>query len=390
MTSCLLAPQAPMQSDSRASRGAWLSLLALSLLISRPVQAQSADNLRQVERKIDESEKKQDALETAATEASKNLGNLRERMIESTEVLQEKEAEQETLESKLDSLTRAIAEKSKAAAQTRENLAATVAALVEIASRPPESLFLQERVTSDHINRTLLLQAIVPRLQRQADNAAQDLTALYDLQTQMESQKRLVEAARENLEKQQKALDQMIATRQGFLKRTEEQKAEVARQLAALSDQARDLRQLMARVAAANARTATPRKGNARDSVALRWPVMGSIRRGFGDKDADGVGSEGLTIAGPSGAAIVAPRGGKVVFAGPFRGYGLIVILQHEGGYHSFLSGFGRIDAEMKQQVAAGEPLGVLPLKSGTRPELYFEWRRGDDSLDPMAGLAKK
>jgi septal ring factor EnvC (AmiA/AmiB activator) len=64
--------------------------------------------------------------------------------------------------------------------------------------------------------------------------------------------------------------------------------------------------------------------------------------------------------------------------------------LQHANGYHSFLSGFGRVDAEMGQELSAGEPLGVLPVKAGTKPELYFEWRRGDTPIDPMSGLQKK
>ena len=84
---------------------------------------------------------------------------------------------------------------------------------------------------------------------------------------------------------------------------------------------------------------------------------------------------------------MVAPRAGRVVFVGPFRGYGQIMILQHANGYHSFLAGFGRIDAEMGQDVAAGEPLGVLPVKTGGRPELYFEWRHGEEPVDPINGL---
>jgi septal ring factor EnvC (AmiA/AmiB activator) len=118
--------------------------------------------------------------------------------------------------------------------------------------------------------------------------------------------------------------------------------------------------------------------------------VSGAVKRHFGDKDADGVTSEGLTFAAPSGAPIVAPYAGRVVFAGPFRGYGLIIILQHGNAYHSFLSGFGRIDAEMGQDVEAGEPLGVLPIKAGSKPELYFEWRRGDQPVNPGIGPETK
>lgn len=363
-----------------------LALVLVLAGISVPAHAKTDDKLRQVERQLNEQKQRQEELDKAAREASKGLGELREKLIQSAQTLQEKDAEGEALEDKLDDLTDQIAEKSKNAAEERAQLSLMVSALVEIASRPPASLFLQNHVTDDHIHRSLLLKAILPRLKEDAESAARDLAALYDLQKQLADQKRLVAAAHENIEHQQKDLDQLIAARQGFLQKTEAQKAEIAAHLAALSDQARDLRQLMERVSPPQRAPQT----STHDKVALKWPVAGSVRRHFGEKDADGVTSEGLTLAAPAGAPIVAPYAGRVVFAGPFRGYGLIVILQHGNFYHSFLSGFGRIDAEMGQDVAAGEPLGVLPIKSGTKPELYFEWRRGDEPVDPAEGLGTK
>jgi septal ring factor EnvC (AmiA/AmiB activator) len=363
----------------------FLLVLIVILGCAPSVQAKPDDKLRQVEQQLAEKKHQQEVLDAAALEASKNLEDLRQRMITSTKTLQEKESEQETLEDKLDDLTQQIAEKSKNASAERKQLVLMVSALIEIASRPPESLFLQSHSAEDHIHRSLLLQAILPRLRDEAASAVRDLAALYDLQTQLAEQKRLVDAARGNLQKQQTDLDQMIATRQGFLQRTEEQKAETAHHLAALSAEAQDLRQLMAKVVAPH-----PHVAASRDTVALKWPVSGTLRKNFGDKDADGVTSEGITLAAPSGAPVVAPHAGRVVFAGPFRGYGQIMILQHDNGYHSFLSGFGRIDAEMGQEVAAGEPLGVLPVKAGAKPELYFEWRHGDEPVDPSGGLGKK
>jgi len=355
----------------------------------KQVEPKQDDKLQQVEAKLAEKKQEQEALDAAAREASKGLEDLRQRMISSTKTLQEKENEQESLENKLDELTRAITEKSKHADEERRRLSMMMSALIDIASRPPESLFLQDRVMSDHIHRSVLLQAILPRLKEQAENAGQDLASLYELQINLAEHKKLVSAARSNMQKQQKDLDQMIATRQGFLQRTEEQKAEIARHLAELADQARDLRQLMERVSAVRP-LKPPSKKTLRKSSGLAWPVSGPVRKTFGYKDPDGVVSEGLTLAAPSGSPVVAPSPGRVVFVGPFRGYGQIMILQHDNGYHSFLSGFGRIDAELGQEVDAGEPLGVLPVKAGTKPELYFEWRRGDKSVDPMTSLEKR
>lgn len=363
--------------------------LAVALLgVAAPAQAKPDDKLRAVEQQLDEQKQQQEQLDAAAREANKNLGELRDKLIDSAKTLQQKDQEQETLEDKLDDLTDQIAAKSKNAAEERKQLSLMVSALVEIASRPPESLFLQNHVTEDHIHRSLLLKAILPRLKEDAESAARDLAALYDLQAQLAEQKRLVAAAHSTIEKQQTDLDQLIAIRQGALQRTEAQKAEIAEHLAALSAQAADLRQLMEKVSPPPpAHAPSP---SSHDTVALKWPVAGTVKRHFGDRDSDGVTSEGLTLSGPSGAPIVAPSAGRVVFAGPFRGYGLIIILQHGPTYHSFLSGFGRIDAVMGQDVAAGEPLGVLPVKPGSKPELYFEWRRGEEPIDPTNGLESR
>jgi septal ring factor EnvC (AmiA/AmiB activator) len=353
-----------------------------------PAEAKTDGKLQKVEERLAEKKQEQEKLDAAAEAASQNLEQLRQRMISSVKTLQEKEAEQEMLEEKLDALTQEILEKSKNADHEQNQLSLMMSALLEITSRPPESLFLQERLRSDHIHRSLLLKAILPRLKEKAEGAAHDLAVLYELRTKLAGHQRLVAAARANLQKQQKDLDQMIAIRQGFLKHTEEQKAEIARHLAKLADEARDLRHLMEKVSAPRA---PKQKQAASQSLGgMKWPVAGAVKRSFGDKDADGVVSEGLSLAAPSGAPVVAPLGGKVVFAGPFRGYGLIMILQHDGGYHTFLSGFGRIDAELGQLVDAGEPLGVLPVKSGAKPELYFEWRQGDRPVNPMNGLVKR
>jgi septal ring factor EnvC (AmiA/AmiB activator) len=177
----------------------------------------------------------------------------------------------------------------------------------------------------------------------------------------------------------------MIRMRQGMVQRTEAEKKEAEHQLVSLSQQANDLRQLLDKV--------TPRHGahpahfsTLAPGPLLKAPIAGRVVKHYGERDADGVTSDGLMFAGLPGAPVVAPRAGRVVFAGPFKGFGQIVILQHEGGYHSLLAGFGRIDAEMAQNVEAGEPLGVLPVKSGAKPQLYFEWRRGDEPADPGIG----
>jgi hypothetical protein len=348
-----------------------------------PHECRAADpkqQLQKIESELDRHKREQDALGAAAEQTSQSLKALQQRLITATENMNTKEEESDQLQDRLDSLNTEIATKSLQMGGEKHSLIMLTGTLVALSRQPPESLLLQSGLTRDTIHRTILIRAVLPRIRERADNLGHDLSALNDLKTKANDQKNLVEAAAHNLEEQQSSLDQMIRTRQGLLQRTEKQKEAVAAQLVSLASEAKDLRELLTRV--------TPRHGNnfvAKPdmSPALKWPVAGRILRPYGERDTDGVTSDGITFAALSAAPVVAPRAGKVVFAGPFKGYGKIIILQHDSGYHSFLAGFGRIDAEMGQDVEVGEPLGVMPVDRNSHPPLYFEWRHNSEPVNP-------
>lgn len=362
-----------------------IATVLLLLLGAGIAHAKTAEELKQIEQKLSQQKQQAEALDVKAKETSESLQELRQKLIEATVNYQSKAEEQDRLEDKLDQLSQDIDGKNQALKDEKHKLTLFTEALIELSRQPPETWFLQTGLTADHIHRAIFLHAALPRLKEQTENFAHDLAALTELQIELAEKKHLAIAAQENLEGQQTDLDQLIKARQGFLQRTEAQKESINRQLVALSSEAKDLRQLLEKVTPKNAPKAGPSRGL---SSSLRPPVAGNLSRHYGARDADGVLSQGLTFTALPGSPVVAPLDGKVVFAGPFRGYGQILILQHVGGYHSFLAGFGRIDAEMGQEVAKGEPLGVLPVKAGVKPELYFEWRRNNEAVDPTSGIA--
>lgn len=356
----------------------WLSAIA------PPAMAEDArEKLKTVESTLSQRKAEAEALAKQAAEQSSNLGALKQQLIAASEALAQKQEEQRNLQDKQDELADDIAEKKKALAEERHKLGAMVIALIELGRQPPESFLLQDGLSNDYIHRTIYLRSILPRVREEAEALARDLLSLRELKSRMAEQERLTAAASDNLNEQRQKLDQLMKMRQGLLQRTEAQKDEIQRQLVSLSSEAKDLRQLLDKVTPKKSQKSPQQTGPA---PSLKWPVAGQQIRHFGDKDADGVRSEGVTFAALSGAPVVAPAAGKVVFAGPFKGYGPIVILQHNGGYHTFLAGFGRIDADMGEDVDAGEPLGVMPVKPGAKPELYFEWRRNSEPVDPASG----
>mgnify|MGYP002019279149 FL=1 len=95
-----------------------------------------------------------------------------------------------------------------------------------------------------------------------------------------------------------------------------------------------------------------------------------------------------ITIRTRPAAHVVAPRRGTVVFAGPFRGYGRLLIIEHDEGHHVLLAGLGRIDAVVGDEVLAGEPVGAMTGSLKGTPNLYLELRRSGRPINPLPWLA--
>ena len=159
------------------------------------------------------------------------------------------------------------------------------------------------------------------------------------------------------------------------------------------------------------ARLTIPEIPNTGEAVKERFtfPVAGSIVLQFGMADGPHSRSEGISVAVRPGSRVVAPNDGTVVFADEFRGYGRMVIIEHEGGFHTMLSPLSRVDVRAQQVVFAGEPVGVVGTPA--RPDaheadrrhagdrvheadrlqeadrLYVELRRDGTPVDPLSWL---
>lgn len=113
-------------------------------------------------------------------------------------------------------------------------------------------------------------------------------------------------------------------------------------------------------------------------------PVAGEITAGFGEAGTSGQRQAGIALAARPFAQVVAPGAGRIAFAGPYRGYGRIVIVEHANGWTSLVTGLGTLDVAVGQAVAAGSPLGVAP---GQRGEVTLELRQGGEPVNPLDHL---
>ena len=116
-------------------------------------------------------------------------------------------------------------------------------------------------------------------------------------------------------------------------------------------------------------------------------PVAGQLVAGFDDLLPDGLRSRGLSLAARSGAQAVAPAAGRIAFAGLYRGFGAIVIVEHEGGWSSLITGLAEASVRVGDEVVTGAPLGVA---GAGKPILGLELRRDGVPVNPLELLGSR
>lgn len=114
----------------------------------------------------------------------------------------------------------------------------------------------------------------------------------------------------------------------------------------------------------------------------LAWimPVSGRLVSGFGAQSPTGL-TTGVALAPAGGAQVVSPADGRIAFAGPYRGYGTIVIVEHSGGWTTLVTNLGRVAARVGDKVVQGSPLGIA---GPGRPILMVELRRDGTPVNPL------
>ncbi|HVZ13725.1 MAG TPA: peptidoglycan DD-metalloendopeptidase family protein [Bauldia sp.] len=306
----------------------------------------------------------------------------------------------------------------------RDVLADVLAALQRMGRRPPPILFVEPEDALASIRSAILLGAVVPDLRSAADQVASDLAALVTVRQQKEQDRDQLRANAQALAEGHAKIAMLIEERQKQRDVSAGQlQAEQAR-AATLADQATSLKDLIARMEQENATAAaaaaaaakataeaaqappgkppqslgdadrlTPKVAFADAKGLLPMPVNGSQIKAFGDDDGIGGKTEGISLATRSGAEVSSPSDGWVVYAGPFRSYGQLLIINAGDGYHVLLAGMERIDVQLGQFVLAGEPVAAMASQrlasvgpvnlGGTQPVLYIEFRKDGAPIDP-------
>lgn len=276
-----------------------------------------------------------------------------------------------------------------------------LAALQTMARRPPGLALIQPGSTRDLVHVRAVLSTMMPIVNARTQGLRADVEAGRKLRADADRALVAVEAGQQRLAEERARLVKLAATRRLDAQRLTRGAINEQDRAIALGEKARDIVELMADVsAAAEVRTALEalpgpmlrptRPGDARAQpsgndpaqdarFSYRLPVAGTVVTGLGEVSETGVRARGLTIAARDGALVVAPARGRIAFAGPFRGFGRIVIIDHGGGWTSLITSLAALDARVGDNVLQGGPIG----RAGQdRPTVTIELRRGNKPVD--------
>ncbi|MCP4620030.1 MAG: peptidoglycan DD-metalloendopeptidase family protein [Bradyrhizobium sp.] len=304
----------------------------------------------------------------------------------------------------------------------RSEIVEVLAALQRAGRRTPPALLVRPEDALQSLRTAMLLGAVVPELRVRAEKLVGDLGELVALRRQIATERDKLALDRDRLKDDQLRLSALVDERQRKQAAIEkDMEAEGARAVV-LSKQVDSLQDLIAKMeqdlkaaakaAAAATMQAPPALVNGKPNPALfkdasrqspaiafasakglfAYPVNGSKIRDFGASDGAGGAEKGISLAARAGAQVTTPCDGWVVYAGPFRSYGQLLILNAGGGYHVLIAGMERISVNIGQFVLTGEPVATMGKTSqvasilattASQPVLYVEFRKDGTPIDP-------
>lgn len=284
------------------------------------------------------------------------------------------------------------------AALQRESAALTplLPAMQRLALYPAETLLAAPLPPDDAVRGLIVLGGLARTLEAQAAGIQRQQADLARLGAELDRATSDLTIRQLAQAKEAQALDAQLAAARTQRQAAEDDAAAQARKAAAEAERADGLRAAIAKLDAERAAAETKRTRTAsaapvpKSSGAWVVPVAGTQLHAFGD-EVEGGTATGITYQPPPLARVVSPCIGRVVYAGAFRSYGLLLIVDCGGGAHAVLSGFDRLDIAVGRNVQAGEPVGAMPpwdpASGGPRPTLLLELHQGGAPANPASLL---
>jgi septal ring factor EnvC (AmiA/AmiB activator) len=292
-------------------------------------------------------------------------------------------------------------------AERREPLMRLTASLQKMARRPLALSALRPGSLRETVYLRAILETTIPQVRRRTAALRAEIERGKELEAEARQALSALRARETDLAARRKSLAALETRQRLESRQASGDAAREAERALALAEEARDLDGLVRRLdelgslreelAALGGPIMRPPRPEQSEVIALaspspspaasrpaggfQLPVSGRTVAGFGSIDDGGMAHTGLSLSPRDGAQVVAPSGGRVAFAGPYKGYGRIVIIEHSGGWTSLVTGLARTDVDVGELLLGGSPLGVAGVG---RPVVTLELRRNGEPVNPL------
>ncbi len=417
--------------------GLWATIVALVVtgLLAGAVQAEDEGTLRAqreakeralqaLQEDLEASRQTEAALAAEIEELRGDRAALNERLLETAQRERETESRIGVLEGRIEELEAREATLRKSLWERSGLLSELLGALQRMGRRPPPAVVVRPEDALTMVRSAMLLGAVLPEMRMETAALATDLEELSGLRQEIDEERQTLIAENEQLERERAEVALLIDAKRRDIEEGEEELGTLRLRAAELEAELEDAQEVMAaldreisvasREAMERARQRTAQEslealrdpGRLEPAIAfeaaeglLPKPVSGPVVRSFGAPDELNAPARGISIAAPPNAQVISPSDGWVVYAGPFRSYGQLLIVNVGDGYHIVLAGMAYISVELGQFVLKGEPVGRMEsvivasatdvTVDGQRPVLYVEFRKDGDSIDPAPWWAE-
>ncbi len=385
-------------------------------------RAQSAAEHERILQALTMSEERAAQIEAEIAAIRKDNASLSAALVQAAKTERKLSAEVETISARLAGLGIQQGALRASLAERRDVLAEVLGALQRMGLNPPPAILVRPEDALASVRSSILLAAVVPELRGETEALVADLRRLQRVADEIEAERGRLAATVAEQAEEQKRLSLLVEEKRRLQTESEAELAGEQARAAELAAEAGSLAELIEalegeieiaaieqerRAEAENRALSASRTPLTVASLAFSamkgsvdLPVAGRLERRFGEADGSGGTLQGDMLATHSAAIVTAPVDGSVLYAGPFRSYGQLLILNAGEGYHVVLAGMGRISVSPGQVVLAGEPVGLMGESrvasavalAGTEagPELYVEFRKEGKPVDPAPWWAER
>ena len=407
----------------------WLIASSSPFAVSQetPVKNPTNQDLKGINRQIQQSNEREIKIAGELTALEKEAQEISNRIIALASKTQNREAK---ISAGLDKITELNATEKQLIANLnakRDTLSELLVGLQRLEGNPPPPLAAHPRDALAAIRSATLFGSIIPAIKAETTIIRRELAKLQNVREKLKIAQSDLQKDNKTLDSVREELRKALALKKSFVKKTKQQLKQEKIRTATLAKKARNLKDLIARIkkqqklaqekkqreeqqktpeeqrkiqearrkeAARKAALLRPKVIFSKAEGALNYPVEGKLLRSFNEKSSLGDRSKGVYLATLKNAQVTAPADGVVEFAGEFRSYGQLLILNVGQGYHMLLGGLDKIDVQTGQRIFAGEPIGTMGAKAARKtlitasldvnnPVLYIEFRKNGGSVDP-------